>query len=255
MANENDQIQDSEVTQDTEVAQEESTGFTPEQQAAIDAIISARVNEVKEQSAAELRAVRENAEAQIAGYQRATEQIRAVPVQQGADDPEPPGMDQNQRLMWHANKPMRDYMKQEAARQRAEMARTVNPLLHDSTVAGFFRDKPNVPASIKASAAALFQQAANDPRVTLDPNQIMQASYIRALAQAQEASWSAQPNTKPIAKATTPAPRVVLPNGQGSEGGGTRPLGVGRVGGGSNKTWQEIQQELIASNKFPEDPL
>src|SRR3990167_6419493 len=75
-------------------------------QAQFDAALSERLNAIREQSASELRQLRENAEAQIRGYQQALQNVtRPQQTAQDEDDPLPVNMTPDQRLMWDANKP------------------------------------------------------------------------------------------------------------------------------------------------------
>lgn len=239
-------------TENTEVVNTENTETAEEPalltQDQVNAIIAERINEVKEQSAAELRQMRESAEAQIRGYQQAFNQIQNRQQNVNDDDPPPPNMTKDQQIMWDANKPTRDYMRNQMAKMASQVSQTVNPILQDSTVASFFRGKPGIPEALKAKTAAYFAEAVNDPSVTLKPEQVIQASYIRAAASMYEASLAGgnQTTQKPVAK---PQPKVIAPNGSADIGGGRRAVGMGSVGK-KDQTWQEIQAELINSGKI-----
>jgi hypothetical protein len=233
------------ATENTEVAAEETGLLTQDQ---VNAILQERINEIKEQSASELRQMREQAEAQIRGYQQAFNQMQTRQQSATEDDPAPPNMTKDQQIMWDANKPTRDYMRNQMAKMSSQVSQTVNPLLQDTTVNSFFRSKPGIPEALKAKTAAYFAEAVNDPNVTLKPEQVIQASYVRAMAAMYEAGLTGQ-NTQKAAAQVKPQPKVISPNGSADIGGGRRAIGMGAVGK-KDQTWQEIQAELINSGKI-----
>lgn len=231
-------------------------------QAQFDAALSERIKEIKDQSAAELRAQREQAEAAIRGYQKAYSDLQGgskAPVDE--DDPKPVGLTRDQEIMWAANAPSRVAMNRKLKEMQVALSRTVNPLLQDNAVQSFFRSKPGLPDGIKSQITEMFSEASNNPNVTASPEQIIQAAYIRALAADNEARLfggqhsgvQGQGQQQQARSQVKPQPTVISPNGSADVGGGTRPIGMGRVGK-KDMTWREIQADLIARNKFPGDP-
>ena len=256
MANETEAVQgEQNVATGTETVETTEAEVATLTQAQFDAALQARLNDVQAQSAEQLRQMRENSEATIRGYQQAVTALqnqRTAP--QDVDDPAPPNMTEDQKLMWAASKPQRDYMKAQLKAIQQTFSQTVNPILQDTTSRQFFASRPNVPETVKQQALVYAAEAANDPNVPLKPEQIMTASYIRALADYAESQFTNVAAPRVASQAVVkPQPRVIAPNGSTDIGGAGRTIGIGRSSKAT--TWQEDRDFLIAANKFPEDML
>lgn len=217
--------------------------------------LSARINEINEQSAAQMQQLRLQTEATINHYRQLAAQQQVTQQTNDDDDPAPANMTPDQRLMWDANKPTRQMVKRQMREMANLISQSVNPIVADSTVRGFYDGRPKVPQEVKDRAVAYYKDAANDPNVRgVKPEQLIAAAHVRAMAEYAEQTLMGNGFLAPQKQTAKPQPKVNAPNGSADLGGGTRPLGVGRVGK-TQQTWQEIQAELIASGKFPEDPL
>ena len=236
-----------------EVVQEDAPATLTQEQ--VDEIVAARVNEVREQSAQELRALREQAEQEIYRIQQASRNIREGSASDIEDDPAPQGMTRDEAIMWAANKQNRLHFKRQVQQLEDKLSRVTSPLITDSTVTNFFRGKEKVPVAVKERAAILFKTASSDPKMRgADSDQLMEASYVRALADHAHAQIFGEPATQNGQASGKKQPNVRAPNGS-EFGGGTRPI-IGKIGAGKkNETYQEIRASLEAAGKFPEDPL
>lgn len=260
--NENPEVVEDEVV---ETAEETPQAFTQEQ---VNEIVSARIAEVRNQSAEEIRALTERAEGVISGYRQAVEQARngqVVVPNQIQDDPEPPGLTRDQKIMWDANKPTRLAIKQNMQEFAKTIAGTVKPLQADSTSTQFFalvkaKRGKDVPEALKNRTVQLYRQALSDPETAgANPERLIEACWNRALAIQQEeaifgGSSNGNENGSHAPAGGKKAPRIGTPGAADLAGSGTRIPGTGTIGKKAT-TWQEDMEFLTKNNLFPEDLL
>ena len=234
--------------------------FTAEQ---VNEIVSQRVNEVRDQSSQELNSRIAQLEATLNGYRQSVEnsQRQSSPYAGIEDDPEPPGLTQNEQIIWHASKPQRLAFKKQIAELTGTVQQLVKPLQADGVATQFFSEVSQryggkaIPEPVKQKTLALYRENLRNPQFAhAKQEDLLGACYQRALAIQQEETMFgvAKPGVTTNGK---PAPRIgTPPSAAGDLGSSSRAPGVGRIGASKKETtWQEDMEFLINNNKFPED--
>jgi hypothetical protein len=227
---------------------DEPRSFSQEE---LDSILSERLAQDRERSAAELAQFRRETEETIANLSRAVTQQKEIVVDVD-DDPAPANMTPNEKLLWDSNAKNRIHMKRMLKNVEDKMSAAFAPIINDRTVSTFFAARPNIPESIKKATNEIFTEAVrNGNRAPAE--QIVVAAYTRALAVYAENDLLGK--NKGAAGNAKPKIIVKAPNGTESTGSGTRPI-TGKIGSGRNssgKTYEQLKAELIAEGKMPDN--
>lgn len=249
----NENVENDQITEQDQ-SQQDARTFTQEE---LDNIISERIAEVKNQSAAELEQLRIRAEETIANLSRAaaSQQRFQAEDQQIEDDPPPIPLAQmtpNQRLLWESNLPNRLHQKKMLRASEERLSQSVAPVLNDQTVREFFGPRTYVPEAVKQATQNIFREARNNGN-RAPADQLVQAAYTRALAEFTDNQL--RTGKAPVTNQGQKKVIVKSPNGSADLGGSTRNI-TGKIGGsktGSGKTYKQLMEELIAEGKMPDN--